>query len=284
MAEGIQIFDGILGSGKTLGAVSEAILPRFLKGAVVITNIQLNWKNVKAWCLKFGYIPDRKQYIYLEGDMLKEPHEHCPKGEIGNDNLLVLDECAWLFPARNWKKTSDKFFLWCVMLRRQRCDVILICQNMAQIDKQFRDLFQFRWHFNNFGRALHIPLLGRFPWELLTRVQYDQNNQRLGWKFCKINYDAACCYNTLQEVVAFNAPEASKINSRRVSYHDKMVVIFHRVFVSVLLRFRYLVASYKSITKITNSRFTSYCERICSNCTKFIYQHERARRAILYSK
>jgi len=211
----ISIFTGVMGSGKTLYAV-EIILNSFLRGAVVATNIELNIPAVYAYCLSKGVEFQPEQYIFLNEKKILLPHKHLPPGTSKNPNLLVLDECAILFPSRQWQKTQVEFFAFLLMIRRQFTEVIFICQRIGQIDKQFRDIYQFRWNFNNLSRALTLPVLGFFPFEILFRVQYDQTNERLSYTPGLVHKEIASCYNTYQHVISFERPKLN-ISVKKIS-------------------------------------------------------------------
>jgi len=210
----IQIFTGIMGSGKTLYAVW-CILQAFIKGSYVATNIKLNIKFVRIYLRWRNVIFDPLKYIYLEADMVLCPQKYLPKGTKNLNNLIVLDETALIMPSREWQKTQKEFFHFCLMLRRQFVDMIFICQRISQIDKQFRTLFQFRWNFNNLGRALVIPILGQFPWQILIRVQYDQTDERLSWSFVPLDMAVARCYDTFQDVVVFQRGQQKNSETKK---------------------------------------------------------------------
>jgi len=223
----IQIFTGIMGSGKTLFAV-ECILEAFLKGSIVATNIKLNLLHVRRYCRNRGVVFQSRQYVFLEGEMLNFPHRYLPKGTPSLPNLIVLDECAMLHPAREWQKTQKEFYHFCLMMRRQFVNMIFICQRITQIDKQFRDLYQFRWNFNNLNRALVLPVLGQFPWQILIRVQYDQTNERLSWSFVPVMLSVARCYDTFQDVVVFERGKQINVTIKRRNIFHRYLRVINR--------------------------------------------------------
>jgi len=201
----IEIFTGLMGSGKTLYAV-DCILKTFLRGAIVATNIELNLHYVIRWLKWNGVKFQRSQYIYLTPDKLTNPHVWLPKGTSENPNELWLDECLLLYSNRGFaetQKNQGKFLIFLTMLRREFTNCFFLVQRPSLIDKQIRILFQFRWHFNNLGRALVLPFLGSLPWQVLVRVLYDQTDQRLSYKFCLVSMRIARCYNTYQQIVNF---------------------------------------------------------------------------------
>jgi len=199
-----------MGSGKSLYAV-ECALNAFEKGSIVATNIKLNLIYVRQFLRTRGVQFQNRQYVYLTDEMASFPHRYLPKGTPEIENLIILDECSMLLPSREWQKTQKEFFQFCLMMRRQFCHMIFICQRISQIDKQFRQLFQFRWNFNNLNRALVLPFFGNFPLQILIRVQYDQTDERLSWKFVPVNLKIAKCYDTYQDVVIFERGKQANV-------------------------------------------------------------------------
>jgi len=220
----IEIYTGLPGSGKTLQMVAE-ILEKFVEGGIVATNVKLNWAACKMYCRRRGWNLQRQQYIYLESEeQLKRPYKFLPKGTEHVENLLALDELATLCPARQWNKTENDFVQYLIFIRRQFHRVIMATQRISMIDKQFRLMYQFRTNFNNLSRALRVPILGQFPWQVLIRIVYDQTDERVSVTPYIVNKEVAGCYNTVQEHASFctSSKVIKKLKLRRRSLRVEM--------------------------------------------------------------
>lgn len=221
----IEIYTGLPGSGKTLQMMTE-ILDTWIRGGIVATNIEMNWSYCKRYCRRRGWQLGRDQYVYLHTEeQLKKPYLYLPKGSDQVDNLLCLDEMATLSPARQWTKTENEFVQYLIFIRRMKHRVIMATQRISMIDKQFRLMYQFRTNFNNLSRGLRVPFLGYFPWQLLIRVVYDQQDERISVTPYTVNTEVAKCYNTLQEHAKFS-PEHRQIKRKAKNLHVEMVARF----------------------------------------------------------
>lgn len=175
----IYFYTGTPGSGKSLHMASE-IYDAMWKGQNVIANFAINedyFKDAKhpERLGKFIYVSNREwltngytdrvtvnpadggrlkgvipqgHYTYLDGlySYALQFHKRNKKGLIEeHQTLLVLDECQELFNNRNWAK-SDRLD-WIAFFREHRkygYDVYLISQDDKVIDKQVRNLLQYK--------------------------------------------------------------------------------------------------------------------------------------------
>lgn len=219
----IELYTGIPGSGKTLCAV-EKMLTYLTNGGIVATNVELRRPGIRAYLRRKGYLLHPDQIVELDTvEKSRAPQRYIPKGTKEVPNLIILDECAIHFPSREYQKTPKDFFRFCLMIRRAHTDLIMICQRANQIDKQFRNLSQYRQHHTNLKRALNLPVLGRFPWEIFLQAQFDQGDHYQYMRVKTLRKEIFQCYHTLQEVVAFDRPER-KIMERKHSH----VTLYHR--------------------------------------------------------
>jgi len=154
----IEIFEGLLGGGKTFSAV-DRILKHIGKGFFVVSNIRLNWEKVAAYCLeKWSVQVDRAQYVFLEQDQVFEFHKHVFAGRPDAPVLLVIDEAHLFFNARDWAKTSRAILELNTQVRKLHLHMILITQNRLNLDKQFLRMVQFFVLFRDMQK-IKIPFL-----------------------------------------------------------------------------------------------------------------------------
>lgn len=157
----IEVFSGTPGSGKSLHAANEI---RF----------QLNRPSPRPVLANFvlassAPVKRRELFAFV-------PNEHISPGllvDFANDFwsssglpfredyiTLVVDECQILFNARNWGSSGRLEFLeFLSQHRKYGYHIILIAQNMAMIDNQFRMLVDFDVNHRN---VKNFPGIGGF--------------------------------------------------------------------------------------------------------------------------
>lgn len=175
----VYSYTGTPGSGKSLHMASE-IYDAIWGGKNVIANFEINesyfakakhperlgsfiYVNNKDWLNNAyttrtsidpvsgnrikGIVPDGR-YSYLDGlySFARQFHRRDRRGNfIEHQTLLVLDECQELFNNRTWAK-KDRLE-WIFFFREHRkfgYDVYLISQDDNVIDKQIRNILQFK--------------------------------------------------------------------------------------------------------------------------------------------
>lgn len=127
----IYVYSGVPGSGKTYHAVRDM---RF-NGAPVITNINATTANTAVLPLSS-----------ITPELLTSYSHHYFTTHKYRENalLLVIDEAQLLFNSRTWN--DDSRFRWLEFLSQHRkfgYRIILVCQAIDMIDKQFRCLVEF---------------------------------------------------------------------------------------------------------------------------------------------
>lgn len=231
---------GLMGSGKTLHEVEE-ILHVFLRGGYVATNIRLIVPSVRSWLRRRGVLFDPIKYIFLEGDMIYEPQRFIPRGTPDCPGLIALDETLLFLSAdsdRTVKMRQEQFLIFLTMLRREFCDVHILAQRPELIIKRIRIMFQFRVNFVNMSRALVLPALGNFPYEVLFRNYYDQTDQKLFTKNSLVSRDIYRCYDTHQILYDFSrAVGDNTVKKYDMTKYNKLVKRYWRNRLDRVMRF-----------------------------------------------
>lgn len=137
---------GKLGSGKSLASVGK-IRDALIAGKRVVTNLDLYLRHMLGPRSKARYIriPDKPTVFDFEAIGLgQEEFETLDDGtrvfDEDKNGLIVLDELASWMNARSWgDKERGPVLDWLIHSRKKGWDVVFICQNLSQIDKQIRD-------------------------------------------------------------------------------------------------------------------------------------------------
>lgn len=133
----VTLITGKLGAGKTLVAVGK-IRDALLAGRRVATNLDLQLENllpVRARQVACVRLPDKPTVADLE--LLGQGNEEMDETKNG---LIVLDELAAWLNSRQWgDKERQPVIDWLIHSRKKGWDVMFICQNVSQIDKQVRE-------------------------------------------------------------------------------------------------------------------------------------------------
>lgn len=157
---GVSIVTGKLGAGKGKYAVMQ-LLEAASEGRRIAGNLDLYLDKFAKKKAKMRYIrvPDKP----TEHDFNSLGHGNPESYDEDRNGLLVLDELGTWLNSRSFQDTDRKGVIdWLIHARHHGWDVILICQNEVQIDKQVREALG-----EVFTRciAMHkvkIPLIGWF--------------------------------------------------------------------------------------------------------------------------
>lgn len=112
---------GLRGAGKTLSAIHQEVLARYLKGEKIVSTSFINLKGV--------------DYIYSPEDCLKL--RNC---------VLFIDELGDFVDAYDWANISQSFRRFLRLSRKRKVDIITTAQDISYIAKPLRVLFS-NWVF-----------------------------------------------------------------------------------------------------------------------------------------
>lgn len=168
----IRAITGLPGSGKSY-YVASATVNAVKDGKKVLTNMELSLPALSA----------ASGSAYVDGEVvgLRQLHRgedftrfYCADGE--GSALLVLDESASYFNARQWKDDDrQNQMVFFQQHRKLGFDVLLVAQRLAFIDKQVRELVEFEVKAKNLARRL--PLIKRRPL-FFYRTEWTETNDR----------------------------------------------------------------------------------------------------------
>lgn len=164
---GVSFVTGKLGAGKGKYAVMKLREAAVVEGRRIAGNVDLYLDHFAKKKAKARYIrvPDKPTYH----DLMALGHGNPESYDEDRNGLLVLDELGTWLNSRSFQdKDRAPVLDWLIHARKHGWDVLLICQNEIQIDKQAREALG-----ETFVRcaAMHkikIPLLGSFL-ELVSR-------------------------------------------------------------------------------------------------------------------
>jgi hypothetical protein len=134
---GVQFVTGKLGGGKGKYAVMK-LLEATKENRRIAGNVDLNLDQFAKKTAKARYIrvPDKPNAFDLEALGHGNPESY----DEDRNGLLVLDELGTWFNSRSFQDKERAGVLdWMIHARKHGWDVILICQNEIQIDKQARE-------------------------------------------------------------------------------------------------------------------------------------------------
>lgn len=170
-------YTGLVGQGKTMLAVQEALRLARLRGALLVSNIAVEAPDVEVERVQVG--DDG-----LEGipDILDRA-----RGQ-GRGVVILVDEIGIVLPARYWQQGMSIDLMWaCSQSRKLGADLVFTCQHVAQLDAFLRRLTDWIWSV----RAIPHPTLerrvrGRRPWFFMlgrwrpADVDTERPEKRLG--------------------------------------------------------------------------------------------------------
>lgn len=164
---GVSFVTGKLGAGKGKFAVMKLREAAVLEGRRIAGNVDLVLDKLAPKKAKTRYVrvPDKPTVRDLEALGHGNPESY----DEDRNGLLVLDELGTWLNARSFQDKERAGVLdWLIHARKHGWDVLMICQNEVQIDKQAREALG-----ETFVRcaAMHkikIPILGTFL-ELISR-------------------------------------------------------------------------------------------------------------------
>jgi len=157
---GVYFVTGALGSGKGLAGISQ-IRDYIINGSRIAGNIDINLDKL---CSKvnskvtYTRIPDKPTLFDLQclgsGNDTYDPYQN---------GLLVLDELATWFNARNWQQKGRKELIdWFVHARKLGWDIIFMVQSITVLDNQLLDsLMDYHVEMMDLSK-INIPFIGRW--------------------------------------------------------------------------------------------------------------------------
>jgi hypothetical protein len=152
-------YTGLVGMGKTMLAVQEALRIARRRGAVLASNIEVNAADVD--CRRITVGEDG-----LEGipDLLEEARAS------GRGVVILVDEIGIVLPSRFWERGMSIDLMWaCSQSRKLGADLVFTCQHVAQLDAFLRRITDWIWRV----KAIPHPSLerreaGKRPWLFLA--------------------------------------------------------------------------------------------------------------------
>lgn len=154
----IYLVTGRLGAGKSLACVGR-MRDALMEGRRIATNIDVDLAAL------FPTRPRGKSVVRLPDKPSVEDLETLGCGNDSMDEtqngVIVLDELATWLNARDWNDKGRQGVIdWLVHSRKKGWDVMFICQDASQIDKQIRaSLVEYLVVCRRLDR-LRIPLIG----------------------------------------------------------------------------------------------------------------------------
>lgn len=183
---------GEVGSGKTLIATRNWILPHIAKGGVVCTNVAIRlypWSSLgyrKSYRGAIQVLRDVFKWEFQSGQLVQLPtgcytdiHKYIPEGRPDLPVLVVLDEALEGYDslergdnAGRLKETLS-FFRHC---RKLRVNLLLITQVASEINNRIRSKATRIWSVRDTNK-MRVPVI-RLPWPIRNMIlaQYWSKN------------------------------------------------------------------------------------------------------------
>lgn len=131
----IRAYTGVPGSGKSLHSI-RLICAYLQEGKNVIANFPLKVNKVKKNRGRFFYVSNddfSTEYLLQFSKTMHRPEEE-------NQTLIMIDEASVKFNSRTFNaKDRLGFCSFFAQHRKYGFNVVLVCQNLRQIDRQIRD-------------------------------------------------------------------------------------------------------------------------------------------------
>lgn len=225
-------YTGLVGMGKTMLGVREAVELARLRDAVLVSNIRVHGGGVEVRRLEVG--DDG-----LEGlaEILQEARacEVCQEVDEWGDVVhrgwrvdgctqrgvvIFVDEIGIVLPARFWERGMSIDLMWaCSQSRKLGADLIFTCQHVAQLDAYLRRITDWVWRV----KAIPHPTIsrreaGKRPWLYLVGrwrpadIDTERPEKRLSRKVVRYQRAWEGLYNT-DELV--RPPSALRSGGRR---------------------------------------------------------------------
>ncbi|MEG0075222.1 MAG: zonular occludens toxin domain-containing protein, partial [Eubacterium sp.] len=153
------------------------ILAYLKAGKNVIANfpLKVNAIKIKNFKGRYFYVPNDKitvDYLYQFAQMYHDQ-------ELENQTLIMIDEASVKFNCRTYNNADRLAF--CSFFAQHRkfgFDIILVCQNLRQIDRQIRDLIELdviHRKLNNYSfyRLLPFPLFVAIEKNIVVKQKND---------------------------------------------------------------------------------------------------------------
>lgn len=152
-------YTGLVGMGKTMLAVREAVGLARRRRAYLVSNIKINAPDLDVIQIEVG--DDG-----LEGipDILARA-----RGE-GRGVVILVDEIGIVLPSRFWERGMSIDLMWaCSQSRKLGADLVFTCQHVAQLDAFLRRITDWIWRV----KAVPHPSIerresGKRPWFFLA--------------------------------------------------------------------------------------------------------------------
>jgi len=152
-------YTGLVGMGKTMLAVREAVRLARVRGAILASNIEVTAPDLDV--VRIGVGDDG-----LEGipDLLARARSE------GRGVVIFVDEIGIVLPSRFWERGMSIDLMWaCSQSRKLGADLIFTCQHVAQLDAFLRRITDWIWRV----KAIPHPSIerrerGKRPWFFLA--------------------------------------------------------------------------------------------------------------------
>lgn len=174
----IEIYEGVLGGGKSYHAVKRAAW-YLAQGGHVYTNIILKPEAIEKYCADvYGVkVEIADQYHFIPHEQMSHIHKVVVGGSPGSPVLCILDELHLWHNARDWASADKAMLLWLTQTRKVYVDIIIITQHSNNVDKQWLRLTAGRYRFRDLRKWV-LPVLGiKWPLNQFLSVRYDQDGK-----------------------------------------------------------------------------------------------------------
>ncbi|MDD4509033.1 MAG: zonular occludens toxin domain-containing protein [Eubacteriaceae bacterium] len=152
----IRCYTGVPGSGKSLHSI-RLICAYLEDGKNVIANFPLRVNNLKNMHGHYYFVSNDS----ITTDYLMAFSKLYHRMDCENQTLLLIDEASVKFNCRTYNDPDRlKFLSFMAQHRKYGYNIVLVCQNMRQLDRQIRDQVEIEVHHrkaNNFRLYKWLP-------------------------------------------------------------------------------------------------------------------------------
>jgi len=203
----IEIFEGLIGGGKSYSAVLR-IERQLASGGLYIGNIKINMETMRRRLWKrYKWTLHDDQVIQLDEHEVGAFHEYCPHGTTEKPVLVVIDEAHLWLNSREWSKANKDLLKFLTQSRKVSIDIIFISQHCKNVDSQIMRLVAWRWRMRDMSNW-SLPGLGmRWPLQQILQSRYDNTDTYIDRNWLWKDKGIFALYDTTDLLVGFQMAE-----------------------------------------------------------------------------
>jgi len=186
-------YTGLVGMGKTMLAVREAVALARLRNAWLVSNIKVEAADLTILQVQVGDDGLEGIPAILEAARAE-----------GRGVVILVDEIGIVLPSRFWERGMSIDLMWaCSQSRKLGADLVFTCQHVAQLDAYLRRITDWIWKVQAVPHpSIRRRELGKRPWFFLASrwrpgdIDTERPEKRLGRSIIRYRRPWELLYDT----------------------------------------------------------------------------------------